>query len=255
MKLVEIISMIQGLIDKINARTGKTDTTLAEAVNRVTSENMVDTSDATMEAGILLDGYTGYAKGEKVTGNLEYTQRGYIRYYSETDGDDTTATIINRNNIDYLRFKNKFKTSRAFLSGASIGIDLPLSDFGDASPDDVIAGKTFTSSAGIKKTGTSERILKKTGTTEIAGDTKSFKIDTGLTTIDAIIVYKTSSSNSTFFWVYSGIVKALAYANTSNKLLSTSTTFYTSGGTITCNANLEQYPIKAGTYKWVAYGS
>lgn len=246
MKLVEIISMIQSLIDKINARTGATDTTLAEAVNRVTSGNMVDTSGATATESDIEHGKTAFVNGVEITGNLR-TSSGAIFISDDIKWEDS-GTVG-------LRFNAKITEKTIYRANSSISIKTSKSNLGDATEEDVTAGKTFTSAAGLKKTGTAEMFKKKSGTVEIAGDAKSFKIDTGLNTIDAIIVYKTSSSNSTFFWVYSGIVKALAYANTSNKLLSTSTTFYTSGGTITCNANLEQYPIKAGTYKWVAYGN
>lgn len=253
MKLVEIISMIQGLIDKINARTGKTDTTLAEAVNRVTSENMVDTSDATAISGDLKYNKTAFVNGKKITGKLQKATQVLSQNYADDKGVSIGRTQ-GTDGITRLSLSYYTKSERYFETGTYVSTVADFKNFGDALEDDVVSGKTFTSIAGLKKTGTAEMFKKKSGTVEIAGDSKSFKIDTGLNTIDAIIVYKASASNSTFFWVYSGIVKALAYANTSSKLFSTSITFYTNGGTITCNANLEQYPIKAGTYKWVAYG-
>lgn len=254
MKLVEIISMIQGLIDKINARTGKTDTTLAEAVARVTSVSMVDTSDGTAVSGDLKNGKTAFVNGKKITGKLQKATQVLSQNYADDNGVSVGRTQ-GTDGITRLSLSYYTKSERYFEKGTYVSTVANFENFGDALEDDVVSGKTFTSAAGLKKTGTAEMFKKKSGTVEIAGDAKSFKIDTGLSTIDAIIVYKTSSSNSTFFWVYSNVVKALAYANESSKLFSTSTTFYTNGGTITCNANLEQYPIKAGTFKWVAYGS
>lgn len=254
MKLVEIISMIQSLIDKINARTGATDTTLAEAVARVTSGNMVDTSDGSAVSGDLKNGKTAFVNGKKITGTLGKATQILSQNYADDNGVSIGRTK-GTDGVTRLSLSYYTKSEKYYEKGTYVSTVADFENFGDALEDDVVSGKTFTSAAGLKKTGTAEMFKKKTGTVEIAGDAKSFKIDTGLNTIDTIIVYKTSSSNSTFFWVYSNIVKALAYENSSSKLFSTSTTFYTSGGTITCNANLEQYPIKAGTYKWEAYGS
>lgn len=254
MKLAEIINTIQELIDKINAKTGKSDTTLSEAVDRVTSGNMVDTSDGTSVSGDLKYGKTAFVNGKKITGTLSKATQITSQNYADDNGVSVGRTQ-GTDGITRLRLSYYTKSERYFETGTYVSTVADFENFGDALEDDVVSGKTFTSAAGLKKTGTAEMFKKKSGTVEIAGDAESFKIDTGLNTIDTIIVYKTSSSNSTFFWVYSNVVKALAYANESSKLLSTSTTFYTSGGTITCNANLKQYPIKAGTYKWVAYGS
>lgn len=254
MKLAEIINIIQELIDKINARTGKSDATLSEAVNRVTSGNMVDTSDGTAVSGDLKNGKTAFVNGKKITGTLGKATQILSQNYADDNGVSIGRTQ-GTDGITRLSLSYHTKSERYFETGTYVSTVADFENFGDALEDDVVSGKTFTSAAGLKKIGTAEMFKRKTGTVEIAGDAKSFKIDTGLNTIDTIIVYKTSSSNSTFFWVYSNIVKALAYANSSSKLFSTSTTFYTNGGTITCNANLEQYPIKAGTYKWVAYGS
>lgn len=245
MKLAEIINIIQGLIDKINARTGATDTTLAEAVARVTSGNMVDTSDGTATGSDMASNKIAYVKGERVAGKLDVYSNPSFQYKEIKDYPSS--------NCIYAVGQND---KRRILSQTGVvQVIVPYQEFGDATEDDVASGKTFTGASGLKKTGTAEMFKKKTGTVEIAGDASTIKIETGLNTIDAIIVYKTSSSNSTFFWVYSNIVKALACANSSSKLFSTSTTFYTNGGTITCNSNLSDYPIKAGTYKWVAYGS
>lgn len=215
-----------------------------------TKNVLVDLTGDTVSADTLTEGITAHgADGEEITGTLHKTT-GIIYNADSVEFKDWSSSP------DVIRIKKAITEDAIFKTGGSgISIDAKASEFGDATAEDVISGKTFTSSAGLKVAGTAERMLKKTGTVEISEDSSTIKVETGLNTIDAIVVYKASVNNSTFFWVYSDVIKALAYANTSNKLLSTSTTFYTSGGTITCNNHLSGYPVKAGTYKWVAFGS
>ena len=127
-------------------------------------------------------------------------------------------------------------------------------NFGDALEDDVVSGKTFTSAAGLKKTGTAEMFKKKSGTVEIAGDTGSFVIDTGLSNIDMIIVKKDNpGDNETYFWAGKSTLTHICatgvnYINTVSQIDIT-------GGKVTCRRYSTSYPIKAGTFKWVAYGN
>ncbi|MGN0252302.1 MAG: hypothetical protein ACI4EH_13210 [Oliverpabstia sp.] len=254
MKLAEIINTIQELIDKINDKTGKSDTTLSEAVDRVTSGNMVDTSDGTAVSGDLKYGKTAFVNGKKVTGTLQKATQVLSRSYADDKGVSVGRTQ-GTDGITRLSLSYYTKSERYFEKGTYVSTVADFENFGDALEDDVVSGKTFTSAAGLKKIGTAEMFKKKSGTVEIAGDTGSFTIDTGLTTIDSIVVYKTPENESTFFWVYSEAVKARAYKDTSNQLFSVTSSLNDSTGKITCSRHSSMYPIKAGTYKWVAYGS
>lgn len=254
MKLAEIINIIQELIDKINARTGKNDTTLSEAVDRVTSENMVDTSDGTAVSSDLKNGKTAFVNGKKITGTLSKATQILSTNYADDNGV-SVGTVAASDGISRLKLSYHTKSERYFEEGTYVITVADFENFGDALEDDVTAGKTFTSSAGLKKTGTAEMFKRKTGTVEIAGDTGSITIDTGLSTIDAIIVYKEYESKSTFLWIYNDVVKAVAYATSSDIALSTNITFTASGGKIKLYRYLSDYPIKAGTYKWAAYGN
>lgn len=254
MKLVDIISMIQSLIDKINARTGKTDTTLADAVARVTSSSMIDTSGATAIESDIVKGKIAFVDGVEVVGTLSKA----TQITNNTYADDRGVSVGNIRGTDGVTrccLSYYTKSKRYFEEGAYVLTSADYENFGDATEEDVTAGKTFTSAAGLKKTGTAEMFKKKTGTVEIAGDTGSFTIDTGLTTIDSIVVYKTPENESTFFWVYSEAVKARAYKDTSNQLFSVTSSLNDNAGKITCSRHSSMYPIKAGTFKWVAYGS
>lgn len=244
MKLAEIISMVQSLIDKINARTGATDTTLAEAVARVTSGSMVDTSDGTATESDMASNKIAYVKGERVAGKLDVYSNPSFQYNKIKDYPSS--------NCIYAVGQND---KRRILSQTGVvQVIVPYQEFGDASEDDVTAGKTFTSSAGLKKTGTAEMFKKKSGTVEIAGDTGSFVIDTGLSKVDTILVKKDNPGDKeTYFWA--GKSEITCICATGVNYINTVSQIDMTGGKVTCKRYSTQYPIKAGTFKWVAYGS
>ena len=244
MKLAEIINIIQGLIDKINARTGKNDATLSEAVDRVTSGNMVDTSDGTATESDMASNKIAYVKGKRVAGKLDVYSNPSFQYKEIKDYPSS--------NCIYAVGQND---KRRILSQTGVvQVIVPYQEFGDATEDDVASGKTFTGASGLKKTGTAEMFKKKTGTVEIAGDTGSFTIDTGLSNIDMIIVKKDNpGDNETYFWAGKSTLTHICA--TGVNYISYVTPLELTGGKATCRRYSTQYPIKAGTFKWVAYGS
>lgn len=253
MKLAEIINIIQGLIDKINARTGKSDATLSEAVDRVTSENMVDTSDGTAVSGDLKNGKTAFVNGKKITGTLQKATQILSTNYTDDNGV-SVGTIKASDGITRLKLSYHTKSERYFNEGTYMITVADFENFGDALEDDVVSGKTFTSVAGLKKTGTAEMFKKKSGTVEIAGDTGSFVINTGLSNIDMIIVKKDNpGDNETYFWAGKSTLTHICA--TGVNYISYVTPLELTGGKATCRRYSTQYPIKAGTFKWVAYGN
>ena len=94
--------------------------------------------------------------GEKVTGRIQ-TRTSSVSHWSnntfnklfvswsgnwENQTDDIVAVIANANDNVLLRKDASFK------------IEVPKSEFGDATAADVAIGKTFTSAAGVRITGT-----------------------------------------------------------------------------------------------------
>lgn len=111
-----------------------------------TMQEGVDTSDATAAATDIVKGKTAYVNGEKITGSVYEVTSGQSIL---TDGEK--AAVVD----DQLRVTSEGMTSdRLFRSSSKIRVDIPLSDMGNATAADVVSGKTFTSSAGLKVTGT-----------------------------------------------------------------------------------------------------
>lgn len=106
----------------------------------------IDTSDATATPSDLVGGVTAYVNGEKITGTLEdissYTNPGTCSTYTTVDG------------VRYFCLSGKYPDGGYVPVDGIVELDFEMSEFGDATSDDVLAGKTFTSSSGRCVAGT-----------------------------------------------------------------------------------------------------
>ena len=109
----------------------------------------IDTSDATATAEDILQGETAYVNGEKITGNVPF----YLSKTFNHGEDDTTISFNESGNKIIHRINTPERFTLLGGSSSRINLNVPTSTYGDATSDDVISGKTFTSTAGLKVTG------------------------------------------------------------------------------------------------------
>lgn len=134
----------------IRAKTGGSEllvfpTGMAEAIAGI--ETGVDTSDATATANDMALDKTAYVKGAKVTGSVPVVNTSTVHKQTIV-----AASALKAEGVQLVA--QTTMSERLFRGNSIFKIGIPRGFLGNAEAADVAAGKTFTSSAGLKVTGT-----------------------------------------------------------------------------------------------------
>lgn len=198
---------------------------------------VVDTSDANVTANKMLDGYSGYANGRKVEGNIQ--SRGAQTITPSTTAQEIPAGV-------YLEGKQTIAAIQTETKS--------VTENGTYTPSN---GKYFSRFTVNVPAGSSGSVIK-------TGTTTSGTINTGLSDIEQFFIYKeTQTATGLIHLHYTKSATSRMYAsawstnNYGTKTITNGTGGVTvSGGTLTISATqAAQGALTSGvTYKWVAIG-
>ena len=191
------------------------------------------------------------ASGNVVTGSLTDHAGSYFK---DCEGFDADGGVIS----PYFTVDDDI----VLRSGTIIYVDVYKSEYGNAKPEDVRAGVTFTSENGIAIEGTAQM---GGGYAIKSGTTTSRTINTGLSDVEQFFLYKeTVTATGLIHLHYTKSATSRMYAsawstqNYGSKTITNGTGGVTvSGGTVTISSTQAAQGALTGnvTYKWFAIGT
>lgn len=258
--------------DKREWNTTLAEGTVLEGLELVTAEEQetrgseyiqILTSDATAVAGNIEQGKTAYIAGERVEGTLPVNDT-----MTMSSGTVSYASVkVLDSNMPIFRIASAFEPKndakkmifdgKRTLEATALGYQ-----FGDAKPEHVLKGKTFSSNDGLKIEGTLEVNDKavKSGTV-IGAEANAVTVNTGLNNIEKFILFgdgnKVSMDYGLIDLCWDGR-KAKGYSMAQGDTVARNTIgeIAVSGGTVTYTPGAKAtYTNKQAIFNWIAIGS